>query len=105
MNTGWECPKCHRVFAPTVTECAPCNAAAAWVPTVWVGDPPGTPLGAGGTVQRCFGCGQVAPCDGQTSGCMNPKLRCAVVAYDPSTPWSATGGTGGCVPPSGSYLA
>ena len=24
-NTGWICPKCQRVYAPTQTECAACN--------------------------------------------------------------------------------
>lgn len=24
--SGWECPKCRRCYAPTVMECAPCNA-------------------------------------------------------------------------------
>ena len=23
--TGWQCPKCLRVYAPSVTECARCN--------------------------------------------------------------------------------
>lgn len=28
---GWECPKCGRVYAPTVTECFTCNAnPGAW---------------------------------------------------------------------------
>ena len=26
MNTGWICPKCQRVYAPSVTECVACNA-------------------------------------------------------------------------------
>lgn len=30
--TGWECPKCHRCYAPTVTECATCNAGVTTVP-------------------------------------------------------------------------
>ena len=25
-NKGWECPKCGRVYAPSVTECFACNA-------------------------------------------------------------------------------
>lgn len=28
-NSGWECPKCHSVYAPTVLECKKCNSAAA----------------------------------------------------------------------------
>lgn len=24
-DRGWQCPKCSRVHAPFVTECAPCN--------------------------------------------------------------------------------
>lgn len=26
---GWECPKCSRVWAPSVTECKPCNSGKA----------------------------------------------------------------------------
>lgn len=26
---GWECPKCARVWGPSVTECKPCNAGKA----------------------------------------------------------------------------
>jgi hypothetical protein len=26
MNTGWQCPKCGRVYAPFVDECIACNA-------------------------------------------------------------------------------
>lgn len=25
QNFGWECPKCHRVFGPQITECFYCN--------------------------------------------------------------------------------
>lgn len=25
VSTGWECPKCHRVWGPQVTECEHCN--------------------------------------------------------------------------------
>lgn len=71
MTQGWECPKCHRVYSPTVTECGPCNAAAR-PPEVW---PWSGPWGVGGAGARCFGCGQPTPCDGQTSGCVNPKVR------------------------------
>lgn len=27
MNFGWECPKCHKVWAPSVLECGDCNCA------------------------------------------------------------------------------
>lgn len=30
---GWECPRCHRCYAPTVTECASCNAGVVTAPT------------------------------------------------------------------------
>lgn len=26
VNQGWECPRCKRVYGPTVTECFSCNA-------------------------------------------------------------------------------
>ena len=26
MNVGWSCPRCSRVYAPSVTSCASCNA-------------------------------------------------------------------------------
>jgi hypothetical protein len=26
MNTGWSCPRCSRVYAPSVTGCSSCNA-------------------------------------------------------------------------------
>lgn len=25
MNTGWECPRCHRVYSPTTKTCDHCN--------------------------------------------------------------------------------
>ena len=39
--SGWECPKCGRVFAPTVSECRPCNGAVTTAPTqpVYVPNP------------------------------------------------------------------
>jgi hypothetical protein len=30
-DIGWTCPKCSRVHAPFVTECAPCNDKAATI--------------------------------------------------------------------------
>lgn len=24
-NAGWECPRCHRIYGPQVTECEHCN--------------------------------------------------------------------------------
>jgi len=30
--TGWECPKCHCVYAPFVLECARCNGLASSPP-------------------------------------------------------------------------
>lgn len=24
-NTGWECPKCHRIYSPSVKTCECCN--------------------------------------------------------------------------------
>lgn len=24
-NVGWECPRCARIYGPTVTDCSPCN--------------------------------------------------------------------------------
>lgn len=29
MNQGWTCPKCSKVYAPTVSECHTCNAGVA----------------------------------------------------------------------------
>ena len=51
MNTGWICPKCEKVFAPTVVECAPCNEQLAvkqpdttvtitWPPLTGTGESP-----------------------------------------------------------------
>ena len=28
MSTGWECPRCHRCYAPFVQGCDTCNAEA-----------------------------------------------------------------------------
>lgn len=28
MNQGWECPKCHTVWNPTVQKCAQCSPVA-----------------------------------------------------------------------------
>lgn len=27
MNTGWICPKCQKVWAPSMLECSACNCA------------------------------------------------------------------------------
>ena len=27
MSTGWQCPRCGRVYAPFVAECEKCNAS------------------------------------------------------------------------------
>lgn len=29
---GWECPRCHRIYAPNMLECAPCNRAVEAAP-------------------------------------------------------------------------
>lgn len=38
MNLGWECPKCHAIYAPTVTECSRC-APVPFQPWPIVGGP------------------------------------------------------------------
>lgn len=27
-NTGWECPRCHRIYSPTTKTCELCNPVA-----------------------------------------------------------------------------
>lgn len=43
---GWECPKCGRVWGPTVIQCSPCNVKAETGRPVPVG-----PLKLGGPSQ------------------------------------------------------
>ena len=35
MNQGWTCPKCSKVYAPSVQECIECNAVAVRPANPW----------------------------------------------------------------------
>ena len=49
-TSGWECPKCHHVYAPSVQECSRCIPQAAMsIPFVQI-----TPLCTCGTTARCI---------------------------------------------------
>ena len=46
-NMGWECPRCHRVFAPYVSQCVSCGEPSVtvtnpkWIKPDWGNPQPG----------------------------------------------------------------
>jgi hypothetical protein len=63
MNQGWECPRCHQCYAPTVKKCKACKPVAAapiywpdWTyrPWPWYPSPYwSSPYGGGGVITLC----------------------------------------------------
>lgn len=55
---GWECPRCHRCYAPSITQCPHCggNYQGGGVP-IFPSYPPYT---------NCYGSGTVTSTEGQT---------------------------------------
>jgi len=48
VPTGWECPRCHRVYAPRVEQCVPCSPPAIFTGPLPRPDPRRFPRPIGG---------------------------------------------------------
>lgn len=65
--TGWECPRCHRCYAPSVTECSRCPALGVvggmLVPVTvpWFITCPPHDYDYTGTAPHCRRCGAMRP--------------------------------------------
>lgn len=67
MNTGWECPRCHRTYAPHVSSCESCrmDAALAAIPAMqpgrWAESVPCVHTWSDDSgPTRCYKCGKLA---------------------------------------------